>query len=221
MQLNVLILIKISGPADSCHAIQAGQCGCRAGLRTMMVTGDFQHTAIAVARGVGMIPMEGQVIVIQAKSEELALQSLASLPPLQLPYSPGALAVQPQPWSPRAGGRCQALSFMLDCGGACEQIDPQEAMTRLAQVLPHALHYTILLQLHVTLIYWICSMLLLDPQVHDTHLTILHFLPSYRSQNIDNYISTAQQCCSKAAVHTAMHNNQLEVWSWHCSNNCS
>lgn len=85
-----------------------------------------------------MIPMEGQVVVIQAKSEELALQSLASLPPLQVPYSPRALAGQPQPWSPRAGASCQGLSFMLDCGGACEQMDPQQAMTRLAQVW-HAL----------------------------------------------------------------------------------
>ena len=101
----------------------------------MMVTGDFQHTAIAVARGVGMIPMEGQVIVVQAKSEELALQSLASMSAMQLPYSPQALAVQPQPWSPKAGGSCQGLSFMLDCGGACQQIEPLEAMTRLAQVL--------------------------------------------------------------------------------------
>lgn len=92
------------------------------------------HVWIAVARGVGMIPMEGQVIVIQAQSEELALHSLASLPPLQVPYSSRALAVQPQPWSPTAGASCQGLSFMLDCGGACGHMDPQEAMTRLAQV---------------------------------------------------------------------------------------
>lgn len=97
---------------------------------------------IAVARGVGMIPVEGQVVVIQAKSEEIALQSLASLPPLQVPYSPRALAVQPQPWLPSAGASCQGLSFMLDCGGACEHMDSQEAMTRLAQVF-HALCFVL------------------------------------------------------------------------------
>ena len=36
----------------------------------MMVTGDYQNTAIAVARGVGMIPQGGQVVIIQAKTEK-------------------------------------------------------------------------------------------------------------------------------------------------------
>ena len=39
-----------------------------------MVTGDYHHTAIAVARGVGMLPPGGELIIIQAKSE---LQSTA------------------------------------------------------------------------------------------------------------------------------------------------
>ena len=38
---------------------------CRAGLRTLMATGDYHHTALAVARGSGMIPPKGQVVIIQ------------------------------------------------------------------------------------------------------------------------------------------------------------
>lgn len=35
----------------------------------MMVTGDYHHTAIAIARGVSMIPEGGQVVIIQAKKQ--------------------------------------------------------------------------------------------------------------------------------------------------------
>ena len=34
-----------------------------------MVTGDYHHTAIAVARGVGIIPPGGSLVIIQAESE--------------------------------------------------------------------------------------------------------------------------------------------------------
>ena len=34
-----------------------------------MATGDYHHTALAVARGVGMIPPQGQVVIIQKDSE--------------------------------------------------------------------------------------------------------------------------------------------------------
>lgn len=39
------------------------------GLRLMMVTGDYHHTAIAVSRGVGMIPTDSRVVVIQTCRE--------------------------------------------------------------------------------------------------------------------------------------------------------
>lgn len=34
-----------------------------------MSTGDYHHTALAVARGVGMVPPQGQVIIIQTELE--------------------------------------------------------------------------------------------------------------------------------------------------------
>ena len=43
---------------------------CRGGIRTMMVTGNYHHTAIAVARGLGIVPQGGQLVIIQAKSEK-------------------------------------------------------------------------------------------------------------------------------------------------------
>lgn len=38
--------------------------GCRGGVRTMMITGDYQHTAIAVARDIGMVAPDASVMVI-------------------------------------------------------------------------------------------------------------------------------------------------------------
>ena len=41
----------------------------RGGLRTVMITGDYHHTAVAVARDVGMVKPDGQVVVIDAHKE--------------------------------------------------------------------------------------------------------------------------------------------------------
>ncbi|DBA92220.1 TPA: hypothetical protein ACH3X1_015928 [Trebouxia sp. C0004] len=69
----------------------------KGGVRTMMVTGDYHHTAIAVARGVGMVPQGGQLVIIQAKSEKQVLPRMPSRFPSTLrasrnparPYQPG------------------------------------------------------------------------------------------------------------------------------------
>ena len=62
----------------------------------MMVTGDYHHTAIAVARGVGMVPPGGQVIIIQAKPEEQAMSRTASILPSAL-KSAHSVATTPRP----------------------------------------------------------------------------------------------------------------------------
>ena len=41
----------------------------------MMVTGDYHLTAVAVARGVGMVKPDTQVVIIQSKAEMHALQA--------------------------------------------------------------------------------------------------------------------------------------------------
>ena len=42
---------------------------CRGSIRTMMVTGDYHGTGLAVARGVGMVPTDSPVVIIQAQAE--------------------------------------------------------------------------------------------------------------------------------------------------------
>ena len=44
-------------------------CSYRGSIRTMMVTGDYHHTALAVARGVGMTPMDAPLVIIQSQAE--------------------------------------------------------------------------------------------------------------------------------------------------------
>ena len=47
----------------------------------MMVTGDYHHTAIAVARGAGMIPKGNPMLIIQAQSESDSLLANQGLSP--------------------------------------------------------------------------------------------------------------------------------------------
>ena len=42
---------------------------CRARLRTLMVTGDYHATALAVGRAVGMVPPSSRVIIIQSEKD--------------------------------------------------------------------------------------------------------------------------------------------------------
>ncbi len=62
----------------------------------MMVTGDYHHTAIAVARGVGMVPQGGQLVIIQAKSEKQVLPRM----PSHIPPALGTFRPPPKPYQP-------------------------------------------------------------------------------------------------------------------------
>ncbi len=57
-------------------------CLCRGGLRTVMITGDYHHTAVAVARSVGMVQPDGRVVVIDTAHTEVLHddQSVAQRP---------------------------------------------------------------------------------------------------------------------------------------------
>ena len=61
------------------HTKQRTVC-LRGGIRTMMITGDFHHTAIAVARDVGMLASDSPVVVIDAvqQSPDAAIAPSAS-----------------------------------------------------------------------------------------------------------------------------------------------
>ena len=64
MQL-CLLLSKDFGASHDCSF----HC-CRGGIRTMMITGDYHHTAIAVAKDVGMLSDSHEVIIIDAKPSQ-------------------------------------------------------------------------------------------------------------------------------------------------------
>ena len=71
-----------------------------------MVSGDYHHTAIAVARGLGMVPPGGPLIIIQSRAE---LQS-ATKPPSPS-HGPSHSRAPPQPVAsnPQKPGSTQAL----------------------------------------------------------------------------------------------------------------
>ena len=108
----------------------------------MMITGDYQHTAIAVARGVGMIAMDSQVVIVDTKSERAAS---ASVPVAQhtAPLTKPGSALQ-HPGERTASISCQQLMFTLDRGGVCEEAEPHTAMTSIAQVGCAKNHHAVL-----------------------------------------------------------------------------
>ena len=66
------------------------------GVRTMMITGDYHHTAIAVARDVGIVKPQGMVIVIDTATSSQPILNPPLLtphdslqPPLQIPHTLG------------------------------------------------------------------------------------------------------------------------------------
>ena len=59
---------------------------CRGGIRTMMITGDYHHTAIAVARDVGMVSSAAEMVIIDVAKH-------SSQRPL--PYVPPPCGVNP------------------------------------------------------------------------------------------------------------------------------
>ena len=115
----------------------------------MMITGDYQHTAIAVARGVGMIAVDSQVIVMEAKSER-ARSASASVPAAQYtaPIPKPGSALQ-APGGKTGSSSCQHLMFTLDRGGVCEEMNPHTAITTIAQVSCCAITYHALPPIHV------------------------------------------------------------------------
>ncbi|KAL0024457.1 hypothetical protein WJX77_006172 [Trebouxia sp. C0004] len=129
MDLLALIVLSNSAHSTSRPAITSLQE--RGGIRTMMITGDYQHTAIAVARGVGMIAVDSQVVVMEAKSERVGS---ASAPVAQhtAPLTKPGLTLQ-RPGERTGSSTCQHLTFTLDRGGGCEEVDSHTAITSLAQ----------------------------------------------------------------------------------------
>ena len=115
---------------------------CSAGMRVLMASGDFHGTALAVARGVGMTPPQGRVIIIQKDTEtrspgvdkgRSAMKSdrhtLESHHARQFSRTVSFAEEEPQ------NSNCQykGLVFHQDNGIAAED-DALQALTAIAQV---------------------------------------------------------------------------------------
>ena len=105
-----------------------------------MATGDYHHTALAVAQGVGMIAPEGQVVIIQKASEAQDLAGVQSLEtpvapagPLQRSASAVSVAPEPQVQAESLDSAHQGLVFQTD-GGSIAEDDALQALSLLAQV---------------------------------------------------------------------------------------
>lgn len=117
----------------------------RGAMRTMMVTGDYHHTAIAVARGSGMIPGDSRIVIIQCQVEfKPASRSPAIPSALKAPKPPSLTSVTPRravsfhiSKGEQEGG-CTGLRFLLDNGDAFEDGDGLRALTSIAQVTKHS-----------------------------------------------------------------------------------
>lgn len=105
----------------------------------MIVTGDYHHTAIAVAKGVGMIPSEKPVVIIQCQAD---LRTPSRYPGAT---SSALKSSKPASQSPHAQSRAvsfhickdrtsEGLRFLLDNGDPFEDGDTLKALTSLAQV---------------------------------------------------------------------------------------
>lgn len=109
----------------------------------LMATGDYHQTALAVARGVGMIPPQGQVAIIQTESETRSPSSATKQSVLKMPDK--------SPAHHDASSRiARSVSFAADLcnsqereykglvfqmeGGSSAQHDAMQLLTAAAQV---------------------------------------------------------------------------------------
>lgn len=106
-----------------------------------MATGDYHHTALAAARGVGMVPPQGQVVIIQAKSEmkrELTRRPSAIKRDEHDALSHAAghamrSVAFADPLAASGNSEHQGLVFHVENGNA-QQDDASQALAAIAQV---------------------------------------------------------------------------------------
>ena len=104
-----------------------------------MVTGDYHHTALAVAREAGMTPPQGQVIIIHKAFETPSLPAAPSRPLdsatwMRSPQQPASpFALEPRVFAGRQVSVHQGLVFQMQDSIAAQD-DALQALTLIAQV---------------------------------------------------------------------------------------
>lgn len=101
----------------------------------MMVTGDYHHTALAVARGVGMVPTDSPLVIVQAQAEfRPCTKGLDTMPSaLKSPKPAGPAAHQAVSFRMRAEEEEQAVEGCVAMPSA--QMGPRPAL--------HAPHHAV------------------------------------------------------------------------------
>ena len=141
----------------------------------MMVTGDYHLTAVAVARGIGMVKSDNQVVIIQSKAEMHAAQAYSK--PIisalkQQSHTPhrhravsfrmrNNITFEPQnarmPEQSSSEQGCEDLRFTYSTGDAYEGSNGLSTMASIAQVGQQRFHLFLVLQSSLTA----CQVLLL------------------------------------------------------------
>ena len=216
-----------------------------------MVTGDYQHTGIAVARGVGMLPKTDPVIIVQVSSEQDRI--LPSRSSSWVTHFPGSLAKTVQPtasfrrqlssnphsessntnqlakspsrkhaWAsngdvaPQQPSESQEtsaasmhstekLTFTLDSADCSSRLDPQQALTNLAQVrLLHPPHLC-----NAFSVQWLGSGLGREVYITSEHIAALR--QSVHGADCDNLciLYTVHQLCTSIYPFYVIHMTML------------
>lgn len=129
-----MALVSLS---DTKQPVTADHLACRAGLRTLMATGDYHHTALAVARAVGMVSAQGQVVIIQKDTKMPSFRAKPSV----LKAEGAADRVSHRvlharsltPSSSSNSSNFQGLLFHMDTGSPTQH-DALELLTAAAEV---------------------------------------------------------------------------------------
>ena len=85
---------------------------CSGGIRTMMITGDYHHTGISVARDVGMLKPQGEMVIIDTIPPILRQSSLLGA---KAPHPP---TLKSAAFSPGQRSFKRSVSFAVDALGA-------------------------------------------------------------------------------------------------------
>ncbi|KAL3147625.1 hypothetical protein ABBQ38_014675 [Trebouxia sp. C0009 RCD-2024] len=136
--LDLVGLVIISNHVNPDSKATVKQLQERGGLRLLMVTGDYYHTAIAVGRAVGMVPSTSRLIIIQTQDERRGTSARKPKPTAKGPTNTitGRRSGMRKSMAPSA-------SSDLDCPSSGNEAQPNVhwlQQSGLLQVSEHAPH---------------------------------------------------------------------------------
>ncbi|KAL3162329.1 hypothetical protein ABBQ32_010013 [Trebouxia sp. C0010 RCD-2024] len=128
--LDLVGLVIISNHVNPDSKATVKQLQERGGLRLVMVTGDYYHTAIAVAKNVGMVPSTSRLIIIQTQDKCRGTSARKPQPTAKAPTKTTT--------GSRSGVRNSATLFAssdLDCPSSGNEAQPNVAWPQQSGLL--------------------------------------------------------------------------------------